>query len=297
MNGTASTKARKESVGKPGSLVQSLQAGGVDRHQRDREDERRDDACRLPRMQQHGAARRDRADLPARSCTETSRRFGLGLLGRALERSARFREKHVVERRRPELEVGDVDAVRVDGADDSVSPRPSRSRTATSRVVASGSPNCARNSAMCGDPFSPRDRMHARPADLRLELRRRSLGDDLALVDDADPVGEEVRLLEVLRRQEHRDALLAPQPRDLLPERGPALRIEPVVGSSRKRIRGRGRARAPDRAAASCRPSRPPTQRSLASSRPTPEQLSIRAPRRSSGTPWGVAWSLTCRGR
>jgi hypothetical protein len=59
------------------------------------------------------------------------------------------------------------------------------------------------------------------------------------VVDDPDPVGEHVRLLEVLRGQEDGDAVLAREPRDLLPERGAALDVEPVVGSSRKRIRGR----------------------------------------------------------
>ena len=41
-------------------------------------------------------------------------------------------------------------------------------------------------------------------ADLRLELVGRAAGDDLAVVDDRDRVGELVRLLEVLRRQQQR---------------------------------------------------------------------------------------------
>ena len=44
-------------------------------------------------------------------------------------------------------------------------------------------------------------------SDRRLELARRPLGDDLAVVDDRDPVGELVGLLEVLRAQQDRRAL------------------------------------------------------------------------------------------
>ena len=47
------------------------------------------------------------------------------------------------------------------------------------------------------------------------------------MVDDPDPVGEHVGLLEVLRRQEHRHAVLAREPGDLLPEGRAALRVEP----------------------------------------------------------------------
>ena len=43
-------------------------------------------------------------------------------------------------------------------------------------------------------------------ADGCLEARRRSLGDDLAAVDDGDAIGELVGLVEVLRAQQHRRA-------------------------------------------------------------------------------------------
>ena len=69
--------------------------------------------------------------------------------------------------------------------------------------------------------------LDGRLADLGLQLRGRALGDDLAVVDDPDPVGEHVRLLEVLRRQEDGDALVAREAPDLLPERRAALRVEP----------------------------------------------------------------------
>ena len=69
--------------------------------------------------------------------------------------------------------------------------------------------------------------MDARTADLRLQRGRRPLRDDLAVVDDPDPIGERIGLLEVLRGEKHGDPVLAGEPRDLLPEGGPALRIEP----------------------------------------------------------------------
>ena len=51
------------------------------------------------------------------------------------------------------------------------------------------------------------DDLDAGPADLRLELVGGAAGDDLAVVDDRDRVGQLVRLLEVLRRQQERRAL------------------------------------------------------------------------------------------
>ena len=71
-----------------------------------------------------------------------------------------------------------------------------------------------------------RRHLDARAADLGLELGGGALGDDLAAVDDPDPVGQRVGLLEVLRREEHGDALVVREPRDLLPQRGAALRVE-----------------------------------------------------------------------
>ena len=47
----------------------------------------------------------------------------------------------------------------------------------------------------------------------------------LPLVDDADAVGQHVGLLEVLRRQEHRHAVVG-QPADLVPQRRAALQVE-----------------------------------------------------------------------
>ena len=63
--------------------------------------------------------------------------------------------------------------------------------------------------------------------DLRLELLWRALGDDVPVVDDPDAVREDVRLLQVLRRQEDGDAFLLRKPADLLPQGRPALDVEP----------------------------------------------------------------------
>ena len=58
MNGTAIAKARNESVGKPGSMVDGSQAGGVDRHEQRREEERRDHVRRLAQRAQRRSAGR-----------------------------------------------------------------------------------------------------------------------------------------------------------------------------------------------------------------------------------------------
>ena len=59
-----------------------------------------------------------------------------------------------------------------------------------------------------------------------LSCAGRALGDDHAPVDDPDAVGEDVGLLEVLRREKDGRALLAGEPLDLVPERGPRLHVQ-----------------------------------------------------------------------
>ena len=84
-----------------------------------------------------------------------------------------------------------------------------------------------------------RDGLDRGAADLGLQLRRRALGDDPAVVDDPDPVGEDVGLLQVLRRQEDGDAVVLRRAGELRPRaRCGSAMSRPVVGSSRKRIRG-----------------------------------------------------------
>ncbi len=65
--------------------------------------------------------------------------------------------------------------------------------------------------------------------DLLLELLGGALGDDAAVVDDADPVAQRVGLVQVVGGEQHRHALLA-QPADLGPDLGPAARVEPDGG-------------------------------------------------------------------
>ena len=133
-----------------------------------------------------------------------------------------------------------------------------------------------------------RDRLDGRPADLRLERGRRALGHDPPVVDDPDAVGEDVGLLEVLRGEEDRDAVVAREPRDLVPERAAALRVEAGRGLVEEEdARRGGRARARGRAGASCRPSSVRTLRSAASVRPT---------RSSSSAAASAARPSACRG-
>ena len=76
------------------------------------------------------------------------------------------------------------------------------------------------------------------PPILRLQLVRGAGGDDPALVDDDDLVGELVGLVQVLGGQQHRDAVgdqrRAPRPTPRSRLRGSS----PVVGSSRKSTSG-----------------------------------------------------------
>jgi hypothetical protein len=159
-----------------------------------------------------------------------------------LERAAGLGQEDVVERRRVELEAGDRDALGVERAHDLgelLGAAVERHRDALRRGRG-GRPEAAEHAgqavALAG---VGRDRLDARPAHLGLERGGGALGDEVAVVDDADAVGEDVGLLEVLGRQEDGDPVVLGQAGDLLPQRGAALGSRPVVGSSRKRIPGR----------------------------------------------------------
>src|SRR5205807_10407832 len=67
--------------------------------------------------------------------------------------------------------------------------------------------------------------LDGRSRDLRLQLLRRALRDDVPVVDDPDPVGEDIGLLEVLRGQEDGHALVPREAPDLFPERRAALDV------------------------------------------------------------------------
>jgi hypothetical protein len=72
-----------------------------------------------------------------------------------------------------------------------------------------------------------RDDLDGRTAHLGLELRGRPLRDDVTVVDDPDAVREDIGLLQILRREEDRDAVVPCQPAHLVPEGRAALDIEP----------------------------------------------------------------------
>jgi len=63
-------------------------------------------------------------------------------------------------------------------------------------------------------------------AERTLELLGRALGDDPAARDDREAVGQAVRLLEVVRRQEDGQRLVRGEPSELGPHRGSSLGIE-----------------------------------------------------------------------
>jgi hypothetical protein len=67
---------------------------------------------------------------------------------------------------------------------------------------------------------------HEVARDPALELGRRALGDDLAVIDDEDAIAERVGLLEVVRGEQDRRPALA-QAADVVPEVRAGLRIEP----------------------------------------------------------------------
>src|SRR5688572_5973855 len=71
-----------------------------------------------------------------------------------------------------------------------------------------------------------RNRLDGRTPYLAFERSRSSFRDEVTVVDDPNPVGEHIRLFEVLRGQEHGYALLPREPADFGPECGPALNVE-----------------------------------------------------------------------
>ena len=129
-----------------------------------------------------------------------------------------------------ELQALDRDPLGVERADHlgqlrlaAVEPRPRSPLRSGRRARRSGRaprPCCSRSLGVAGD------RLDRRAADLGLQLGRRALGDDLAVVDDPDPVGERVGLLQVLGGEEDGHPVLGGEPRDLVPERGAALDVE-----------------------------------------------------------------------
>ena len=122
--------------------------------------------------------------------------------------------------------------------------RPGRARRARSRTCAAppslGTPSVSRAGSASTRPVpdasrpaprTPRRRRSTRSsrcsATRRLSSAGGALGDDPAAVDDGDPVGQAVGLLEVLRGEEDRHAVAPTSSVDDLPHRLAAARVEP----------------------------------------------------------------------
>ena len=129
--------------------------------------------------------------------------------------------------------------------------------------------------------------------DLSLEGVRRALGDDLALIDDPEVVGELVGLLEVLGGEEERHAVVAGEMCDLVPEGGAALDVE--AGGrlvEEEDTRARAAARGRGRAGASCRrSSRRPCGRPRRRGRRDRSARPRACVRSAFGIPWRAPWS------
>ena len=210
----------------PRQVRRRAEAVRVDGHQHERERERRDPRPGLPERA-HDRSPRDQPDLLLRHSPPAP-----------LERAPRLREEDVVERRLVQVDLRGAEVLRVERAHDlrqcAVAVELDGERAGTRRRLgAEAAEQPAQPLELVGRLGHDLD---GRLADLRLQLRRRALGDDPAVVDDPDAVGEDIGLLEVLRREEDCDALLAREAPDLVPERGAALRVE--ARSSARRGRG-----------------------------------------------------------
>src|SRR6266566_6318017 len=266
MNGTASAKATKELVGKPGRCVSAFRPPELTASSSNGKTsgEITFAGCRTVRTTERRASRKTwsastligqprerfagprdesrhefssqtgRVTCSNRFCGELSPgRLDFVLVG-SLERAARLRQEDVVERRLVQPQVCDLDSRVVERPDDVGKPGLSRLQTNGDTLGrAPGIPETGKDVGQSRRLLGiGGDRLDGRAADLGFELVGRSLGDDVAVVDDPDPVGENVRLLEVLSRQKDGDLVLPREPGDLLPERGSALDVEP--GRDRK---------------------------------------------------------------
>ena len=175
----------------------------------------------------------DRPRLREQRSSASKRLSRVGLLGAsrcALELPSRLREEHIGERRRVQFDVRDLAAGSVERAYDL---RRARRRLRSARrpsprrepSTISPNPSSARSTFGRSAGFAGTTSTVGRPI-CALSLRRRVLGHDVSVVDDADAVGECVGLLEVLRREEHRDAVVVRELTNLVPQRGAALDVE-----------------------------------------------------------------------
>src|SRR5919198_356700 len=232
MNGTASAKATNESVGNPGRRVSAFSPPELTAS---RSSGNASANTTFAGWRTVRTTERRASSSTWSAKTVTSRGFhrepaDLVLLFRGpLERAARLREEHIVERGLVKLELLDLHVLGVERAHD-----PGEIGLAGAEADGDALGRRARIAEAPEDRGRARvvrgidrDRLDRRLRDLGLERGRGALGDDVPVVDDPDAVGEHVGLLEVLRRQEDGDALLAREPADLAPERGAALNVEP----------------------------------------------------------------------
>src|SRR5215207_2779608 len=152
------------------------------------------------------------------------RLLGLSL---ALERPPRLRQEHVVQGRLVEPQVGDLEALAVQGThhvgEVTVVEADGHGAGLGGNLLAE-TPQGLRNVvALLGVHGRSLD---AGTPDLGLQRLRRILGDDASPVYDPDPVRQHVGLLQVLGRQEHRYPVLARQAAHLRPQSAAALGIE-----------------------------------------------------------------------
>ena len=169
-------RRRKESVGKPGSSVDGLQAARVHEQQQHREDQREDDRRRLA-ARADDRAPRDRADLWQAMALTTAGSAASGfVLAGTLQRPAGLGEEDVVERGRLDLEACERRARRrrLRGRRPGSPASPSRSRTTTSPEPRAERLTVGRERG--DEPLAiglvGRDRVNARQPDLGLERRR-----------------------------------------------------------------------------------------------------------------------------
>src|SRR3712207_2983347 len=143
-------------------------------------------------------------------------------LARALERPSRLLQKHVVQARFVEPQVGDLEVFGIQGAHHV-------GEVAGPLVEADGDGTGLGGDLLSEAPQNPRDGgalsgLHRRgldagASDLGLQRLRRVLGDYLAAIYDPDPVRQHVGLLEVLGRQKDRHLILTRQAAHLRPHR------------------------------------------------------------------------------
>ena len=232
----ASMKSRKPSTsGKPGRSTARAGAAGLDREQQGREDEDRRDELRAA----EGLLDRARAERADHAQVGASRE-----LTRRLEpRPARPRRpvrSSSPSRCSPVLATKTSSSVGSTRSSDSTRiPASSSARTTLATSLAPRSSSTSSRAVLRGQDAAEvaadllgalgravgEPDLEVRLADLGLERGRRALGDDPPVVDDPDPVGELVGLLEVLGGEEDGRAL-AVQRRDLLPDRLAADRVE-----------------------------------------------------------------------